>query len=346
MAGDTSGSADGHEGQRASAQEQLLALPSELPGVRTASASFITPMSPRGWNEEIAVDGYKSKGESNAVVWFNGSRRILHTLGTIFLAGRDLAETDGPSAPLVAVIDETMASKYFGNANALGRTFRTRSGDSTNAPITVVGIVRTAKYSSLKEESPGTAYVPFAQGDGKGTTANYEIRSAGAPIALIPLVKSATAQISPAITLDFTTLREQVSSSLSRPRVLATLSGFFGALALLLATIGLYGTMSYDVTRRRNEIGIRIALGAERRRVLTMVIAEAGRLIALGVGAGLLLAFATTRFVSSLMFGFTPTDPPTLALASAVLRIVALGAALVPAWRATRVDPMNALREE
>ena len=127
--------------------------------------------------------------------------------------------------------------------------------------------MRTAKYESLKEDPPGTAFVAFTQGDGKGSTTNYEIRTAGSPAALIPLIASAASAAS-AVTLNFTTLREQVSSSLSRPRLLATLSGFFGGLALLLATIGLYGTMAYDVTRRRNEIGICIALGAARHRVL------------------------------------------------------------------------------
>jgi ABC-type antimicrobial peptide transport system permease subunit len=184
------------------------------------------------------------------------------------------------------------------------------------------------------------------QGDGKGSATNYEIRTAGSPAALIPIITSAASAVSPAVTLNFTTLRDQVSSSLSRPRLLATLSGFFGGLALLLATIGLYGTMSYDVTRRRNEIGIRVALGAARHRVLAMVVADAGRLLVLGVAAGLLLAFATTRYMSSFVFGLTPTDPLTLTLAALVLSAAALGAAFIPAWRATRVDPMIALREE
>jgi putative ABC transport system permease protein len=333
--------------QQVIAQGQLLERIRDLPGVRAASASLLTPIGRMRWNEEVVVDGFKAKNGRDAVLWFNQiSDGYFGTIGTSFLAGRDLAETDGPTSPPVAIIDEAMARKFFAGANAVGRTFRTTVGDTASPPVTIVGVVRTAKYASLNEDPPGTVFRPLAQGDGNGPSVNYEIRTAGSPTALIPLIKSATSEISPSITLEFTTLHDQLSSSLSRPRLLATLSGFFGALALLLATIGLYGTMSYDVTRRRNEIGIRIALGAERYRVLTMVIAEAGRLIALGVGAGLLLAFGTTRFVSSFVFGLTPTDPPTLALASAVLGIVALGAALLPAWRATRVDPMNALREE
>ncbi|MFI5231839.1 MAG: ADOP family duplicated permease [Gemmatimonadales bacterium] len=333
--------------QQLIAQGQLLDRLREAPGVRAASASFVTPISGSGWNDLVIVDGFKSTGRKDAAVWFNQvTDGYFHTMETPLLAGRDLAPTDGPAAPLVAVIDETMAHKFFGAANAVGRTFRTSLGDSASAPITIVGVVRTAKYASLKEKSPGTVYLPFTQGDGKRPIASYEVRTEGSPAALIPVIKAAATQISPGITLDFRTLSDQVSSSLSRPRLLATLSGFFGALALLLATIGLYGTMSYDVARRRNEIGIRIALGAARHRVLAMVIAEAGRLIVLGVAIGLLLALATTRFVSAFVFGLTPTDPATLTLASAVLGVVALAAALLPAWRAARVDPMNALREE
>jgi predicted permease len=345
----SAGFAKARQGQQAQviAQGQLLDRIRTLPGVGSASASSITPIQGAGWNEQILADRNAPTPTRAAVVWFNQvTDGYFRTMGTALLSGRDLAETDGPGAPPVAVIDETMARKVFGAANAVGRSFRTAVGDSGSAAITVVGVVRTAKYESLKEDPPGTAFVAFTQGDGKGSTTNYEIRTAGSPAALIPLITSAASAVSPAVTLNFTTLREQVSSSLSRPRLLATLSGFFGGLALLLATIGLYGTMSYDVTRRRNEIGIRIALGAARHRVLSMVVADAGRLVMLGVGAGLLLAFGTTRFISSFVFGLAPTDPPTLALAALLLGAVALGAALIPAWRATRVDPMTALREE
>jgi predicted permease len=329
------------------AQRQLLDRLREMPGVRDAAAALFTPISGAGWNEQVQPDGNKAAGKKDGVVWFNRvSDGYFSTMGTPLVAGRDLAQTDNETAPLVAVVDETLAHEFFGKANPLGHTLHTTSADTADAPITIVGVVRTAKYASLSEKSPGTVYLPFAQGDAKGPTATYALRADGSPAGLIPLVKTAAAAMSPSISLEFTTMDEQISSSLARPRLLATLSGFFGGLALLLATIGLYGTISYDVTRRRNEIGIRIALGAARPRVLAMVIVEAGRLILLGVGLGLVLALATTRFVSSFVFGLTPTDPSTLALASAVLGVVAIGAALLPAARAARVDPMNALREE
>jgi ABC-type antimicrobial peptide transport system permease subunit len=175
---------------------------------------------------------------------------------------------------------------------------------------------------------------------------SYVIRGGGSPAALIPAVKAAAARMSPSIALQFVTLDEQLSASVARPRLLALLSGFFGLLALLLAVIGLYGTMSYTVTQRRNEIGIRMALGAAGPRVLRMVVGEAGRLVAIGLVCGVLLSLATTRYVSSFLFDLTPTDPVLLGLSVALLGAVAMGAALLPAWRASHVDPMDALREE
>jgi ABC-type antimicrobial peptide transport system permease subunit len=153
-------------------------------------------------------------------------------------------------------------------------------------------------------------------------------------------------EVSPAITLDFTTFDAQVARSLARPRLLATLSAFFGGLALLLAVMGLYGTMAYSVARRRNEIGLRMALGAARLGVVRMVAGEAGRMVVLGLLLGTGLAVAATRLVAGFLYGVTPTDPMTLGISALVLALVAIGAGLVPAWRAARVDPMAALRDE
>lgn len=175
----------------------------------------------------------------------------------------------------------------------------------------------------------------------------FELRvAAGAPTALIPGVKSAIAEVNRDVSLRFTTLATQIDESLTRERLLATLSGFFGALALLLATIGLYGVMSYNVARRRNEIGIRMALGAEQQRVLRMVLREVATLIGVGLALGVTAALATTRFVASFLYGIESTDPATLFLAAAVLALVAAIAGYLPARRASRLDPMAALREE
>jgi ABC-type antimicrobial peptide transport system permease subunit len=174
-----------------------------------------------------------------------------------------------------------------------------------------------------------------------------ELRSAtSAPTDLIPGVKAAMEEVNRDVTLQFIPLSTQVAESLTRERLLATLSGFFGALALLLSTIGLYGVMSYNVARRRNEIGIRMALGAEQSRVLRMVLREVALLIGIGLAIGLSLALATTRFVASFLYGIKSNDAATLSLAAAVLALVAALAGYIPARRASRLDPMAALREE
>jgi len=159
-------------------------------------------------------------------------------------------------------------------------------------------------------------------------------------------VKRAVAAVKPTIALQLTTLSQQVESSLMRERLLARLSGFFGALALLLATVGLYGTLSYSVARRRNEIGIRIALGAARGRVIRLVLGEVTRIVAIGVALGAVAALLTTRWVEAFLYGLTPSDPTTIIGSAVVLSVVALAAGALPAWRAARVDPISALRED
>jgi putative ABC transport system permease protein len=198
----------------------------------------------------------------------------------------------------------------------------------------------------LTEVAPATAYVPIGQGEEPLSEVNFELRAPVDPETFAPAVRAVAADMNPAISLDIGTLEAQVARSLARPRLLAALSGFFGALALALAVIGLYGTMSYSVTRRRKEIGVRMALGALNVQVLGMLLGEAGRMIAWGLGAGIVLSLAGTRLVTSFLFGVTATDPTIFAASVLLLAVVALFAALVPAWRAARLDPLAALRED
>jgi ABC-type antimicrobial peptide transport system permease subunit len=218
--------------------------------------------------------------------------------------------------------------------------------DGSGPAVEIIGMVTDAKYRSLREEPLPTVYVPLSQDTVPGGYMTFELRAAGPAAALVPGVKTAIAEMDPAISLEFVTLSEQVAESLTRERLLATLSSFFGGLALLLATIGLYGIMSYNVARRRNEIGIRIALGAARPRVLRMVLGEVGWMVGVGVVVGIGAALAVTRLVSSFLFGVTPSDPTTLLLSALLLTAVALVAGALPAWRAARMDPMGVLREE
>jgi putative ABC transport system permease protein len=190
-------------------------------------------------------------------------------------------------------------------------------------------------------------YLPMAQDAGVGSPSiNLELRGLSGASSLIPTVTSVMAQLNPTFSLTYTTLSAQVDASLARERMLATLSAFFGALALLLAVIGLYGTMSYTLSQRRKEIGIRLALGAVRTRVLRLVLGEVGRLVAAGVVLGGVIAYLATRWVAPFLFGVSPLDPMTWVLATATLAGAALAAAALPAWRAATADPMASIRTD
>jgi predicted permease len=328
------------------AKGELLARLRGLPEVDSASVALLTPVGRMTWNEELIVPGYTPAQPREALANFNAVRDgYFATLGTPLVAGRDVAASDTAGAPAVAVVNQAFARKYLAGGSPLGRTFRTRVGEGASDPVEVVGLVGDAKYAALDEEPPPTVYRPSAQVQDFGADACFVVRSGVASAALVPAVKSAIAQWNPAISYELTTLSDQLSSALARPRLLATLSGFFGALALLLAVIGLYGTLSYGVTRRRGEIGVRMALGAASRQVFRMILAEAGRLVVVGIALGTLLTLAATRWIASFLYGAGATDPASLGGAAAILALAALAAALLPAVRATRVQPSQILRE-
>jgi putative ABC transport system permease protein len=333
---------------------QLQSVPTEIlrriravPGVASASMSMVTPVGHFGWNEFVLAPGFSPASRQDSLAFFNHvSEGYFATLGTQQLAGRDITAADVAQGRSVAVINLTMARRVFGSDHPIGRTFRTPVGDSASPPREVIGVVRDAKYQRLDEQPKAMAYFPYGVGIPAGTVVNFEIRTARPMASIVSDIERITAEESQAITLEIRTLDAQISESLTRPRMLAALSGFFGGLALLLAVIGLYGTMSYNVTQRRTEIGIRMALGAGNRRVLRMVVGEAGRLIAVGIAVGAALAVATTRLLSTFVYGLTATDPATLALSALGLVVIAMLAAAAPAWRAARLEPMTALRED
>jgi ABC-type antimicrobial peptide transport system permease subunit len=206
--------------------------------------------------------------------------------------------------------------------------------------------VKDAKYQSLREKTLPTVFVPIAQNAELGPDVYMQARIPSGAAAAIPSVRSALESVDSKFQTSFIPFATQVSNTLTSERLLASLSAFFGALALLLATMGLYGVMAYSVARRKNEIGIRMALGAEQRRVATMVVGEVSTLIVVGFVLGVALSIASTRLISTFLFGLKPTDVATFAGSMALLATVALLAAYVPARRAARIDPMEALREE
>jgi putative ABC transport system permease protein len=333
---------------RAEAYRQILALVRSTPGVRAAARSNMVPVSGGyGW-EEIRVDGFTpaNRDDSNTLVnWVSAG--YFETMGTRFLAGRDFNDHDTPASPKVAIVNESFARKFFGTVNVVGRAYRdVAEGDKPQPPIQIVGVVTDARYKGLRDPDVVTSYLASSQEADPFSFANIEVRAAASPADLIPSLRRAMAGFNPKISLTFKTFSEQVDESLARERMLATLSGFFGALALLLSAIGLYGVMSYRVARRRNEIGIRMALGAAQWRILKMVLRDVAVLLTIGLGAGITASLAATRLIATFLYGVTAHDAATLVGSSLILAAVAAIAGYFPARRASRVDPMTALREE
>jgi predicted permease len=315
--------------------------------VRSASASPFTPISGSAWNDVIRVDGFAAKSDDDATVMFNEvSDGYFATLGTALVAGRDFDARDRAGAQPVAIVNETLARKFFKDASPLGRTYRLVMHDSLGPPIEIVGVVKDAKYLTLRETAYPTVYLAMEQGDDYFGGMSFELLADGPASALAGPVKAATADVNRSLAITLTPLSRQVDASLTRDRLLATLSGFFGLIAVLLATVGLYGTLSYSVARRRNEIGIRVALGAARGRVIRLVLGEVSRMVVAGIAIGLLVAFWSTRWVRSFLYGLSASDPRTIAGSVVLLAVVAIAAGAMPAWRAARVDPITALRDD
>jgi putative ABC transport system permease protein len=274
------------------------------------------------------------------------SDQYFMTLGTRLLAGRDFNGHDAAGSPRVSVANESFAKKYLRGQSPVGQSYRARQGDKWGDAVEIVGLVRDAKYLDLRETFHPTIYVPASQNLEPGKIATFELRAAGNPTTLVQAAKRAVDAVDPDASLQFKTLSEQFDESLARERLLASLSGFFSCLALLLAMIGLYGVTSYSVTRRRNEIGIRMALGAQRSQVLRTVLGELMVLVGIGLVIGLAATISVSHLITSLLFGIRGNDPLTLSLTAALLASVAGIAGFLPARRASRLDPINVLREE
>src|SRR5690606_25587299 len=246
----------------------------------------------------------------------------------------------------VAIVNESMAAKFLGSESPLGRQFRTKRGDTFQDPVTIVGIVEDAKYGSLREEESATVYLPVAQQMAGTAWLTLALRAAGDPLSLVPAVRQVFEDVQPAATLEVTTLEAQLARSLQRERVMALLSTLFGSVALALTVLGLYGVMAYTVARRRNEIGVRIALGADAPRVVRMVLRDVVRVVVIGVMLGAAGAWVAGRLVTSILYGLEPVEPAVMAGAAVLLLAAARGAGLRPAQRAASADPVAALREE
>ncbi|HKE18343.1 MAG TPA: ABC transporter permease [Kofleriaceae bacterium] len=317
-----------------------------LPAVESAAAAAIAPVSGDFWDNYVWLDGVEPPQRVDA--FFNRiSPGYFRTLGTQLVAGRDFRDTDTTQAPSVVIIDEELARQLLHGANPLGRRLSVEPG-SREAPAVyeIVGLVRDAKYGALREDRTPLVYVPTAQNREPETYSQLVIRAAGPLAAVAAAAEQAVTEIVPSATLDWQALDDEIRETLRTERLLAALSGFFGLLAALLAGIGLYGVVAYSVARRTHEIGIRMALGATRRRISAMFLGEAIRLLAAGLAVGVAVSLLAGRAAGSLLYGLAPRDPLTLVLAGAVLAAITCLASVLPAWRAASVDPMAALRDE
>ena len=326
-------------------KRELLERVKNTPGVLSAAETSVVPLSGDGWNEFIDIP---SASISRKLVYFDAtSAGYFQTLQIPMLAGRDINEADTPASPRVAIVNEDFARSFFAGANPVGKTFgRQQSGGKPDEVFQIVGLVGNTRYRDLRENSVPIIFVAQYQIADPGTDSTFLIRSNEASSALIESFKDTAAKVSPAIVLNFSVLRTSVLEKLTRERLMATLSGFYGILAAVLAMVGIYGIISYMVVRRRNEIGVRIALGARKVNILGMILREALGLLAIGLVAGTGLAAAAGNAARSMLFGLNPTDPASMILAVGGLTIVAIAASLLPALRATAVDPMHVLREE
>jgi predicted permease len=300
------------------------------------------------WNNFLHVDTPNPPTGDDALVNFNFiSPAYLKTMRTPLLAGRDFNESDTATSAQVAIISETVAKRFFPNSNPVGKFFRVEADPGKPEPqIQVVGLMKDAKYESLREDKSATAFFPITQVPEHAEEQTFELRTAIRPSALIPSVQDVVAGVSTAIPLEFNTLAQQVDDSLVQERLLAKLSTFFGALALLLAMIGLYGALSYLVTQRQVEFGIRLALGAPRASILRLVMRDVVLVLTGGVVAGAGISLAAAGVLQKMLYGLAARDATTLLACIGVLSAVALLAGYLPARRATRVDPMVALRYE
>ena len=316
------------------------------PGVEDAASAAIVPVSGSGWNNTIEVLG--APKQNRPVPWFNRvSTGFFRNLQTPLVAGRDFEEHDTASSTPVAVVNQSFVAKFLPGANPLGRQFRILVGPGEPEQIfQIVGVVKNSKYRSLRDEFEPTAFLTAAQEKEPGTRTKLIVRSHASIGPLLAALRKTILSGSPGISVEFKVFKTQIAESLLRERLMAALSGFFGFLAAALASVGLYGVISYMVARRRAEIGIRMALGASRGDVVKLVAREVALLLGTGLLVGTALSIAFARTASALLYGLRPTDPATITFAALLLASVAAAASFLPALRASRVDPMAALREE
>jgi predicted permease len=329
--------------------QRLVDRVASLPGVESAGLAQLTPLGDTPLQRRTAVEGYESQPGENMSFSYNVvSARFFETLRTPIVGGRNFTAQDRAGAPQVVIVNETLARRYWPNGDAIGK--RLIFGAYKGSPIPlqyleIVGVVGDGKYQDLTEQPRRMMFLPLAQT--YRPEMRLHVRTAQDPTAMVAAIRREAQTLDPSLPLyNIKTLEEQKNRSLYTARLAATLLSVFGGLALLLASVGLYGVMAYVVGLRRREIGVRLALGAQRRDVFRLVLKEGMALVAVGIGVGLAGAIAATRLLTTFLYDVRPTDAMTFIGVAAALAAVALLANYLPARRAARTDPMRALRNE
>ena len=326
--------------------DRLREAASAVPGVASAAISFTTPTGRAGWNTRIVVPPDSPLKGRERSSWINAvSPDWFRTYGIPIAGGRDFDARDRAGAPRVAIVNRAFVRRFLKNGDPLGQHYSDEGPSGKGEAFEVVGVVEDSIYRSLRAAMEPTMFIPFAQWPNPSPNVSLGVRSAGvAPLSLTRSLGDALGKADPQASLTFFTLSSQVDASLIQERLLARLSTFFGGLALLLASLGLYGVTAYSVNRRRGEIGIRMALGASGADVMRIVLGRVATLVAIGTATGIAASLWASRFVVSFIYGFEPSDPATFIVAALVLALVAAAAGWLPARRASRIDPAAVLR--
>ncbi|MGH9161192.1 MAG: ADOP family duplicated permease [Vicinamibacteraceae bacterium] len=336
--------------QRYALYRRAIEAAAAVPGAARAAASLISPVSGAGWNGHFVVRDGPRLSERERQAYINAmTPGWFRVYGTTLLAGRDFDDADRAGRPRVAIINQAFARRFMPGVSPIGHALQWENSGpgGPRLPLQIVGLVEDAAYFSPREAIPPTVYLPMAQAyEEAPADVHIGVRAAGAPAAsLIKSVAAAISDVDRNVSLTFRPLEEQIGASLVQERIMAMLSAFFGALALFLAAIGLFGVTTYSVSRRRAEIGVRMALGADAAGIVRLVLGRAAILVCLGIAAGAGVSLWASRFVATLLYNLEPHDPLTLTSSGLVLAVVAALAAWLPARRAARIDPARVLRE-